>query len=71
MLNYLYQTNDRKRNNELVNMINGGLKDLKEEIKEMSEEEREIEKPDKIVEIVKEILTTRERFKNSNTTANA
>ena len=56
MLNYLYQTNDRKRNNELVNMINGGLKDLKEEIKEMSEEEREIEKPDKIVEIVEEIL---------------
>ena len=56
MLNYLYQANDRKRNNELVNMINGGLKDLKEEIKEMSEEEREIEKPDKIVEIVEEIL---------------
>ena len=56
MLNYRYQTNDRKRNNELVNMINGGLKDLKEEIKEMSEEEREIEKPDKIVEIVEEIL---------------
>ena len=32
------------------------LKDLKEEINKMSEQERKIEKPDKIVEIVKEIL---------------
>ena len=37
-------------------MINSGLNDLKEEIKEMSEEERENEKPDNIVEIVEEIL---------------
>ena len=39
-----------------MNVINSGLKDLKEEIKEMSEEERKIEEPDKIVEIVEEIL---------------
>ena len=39
-----------------MNVINSGLKDLKEEIKEMSKEERENEKPDKIVEIVREIL---------------
>ena len=37
-------------------MINSGLKDLKEKIKEMSEEERKIEKADKIVKIVKIIL---------------
>ena len=37
-------------------MINSGLKDLKEEIKEMSEEEIKIEKPDKIIKIVEEIL---------------
>ena len=36
MLKYLYQTKDRKKNIELVNMINSGLKDLKEEIEEMS-----------------------------------
>ena len=36
MLKYLYQTKDRKKNTELVNMINSGLKDLKEEIEEMS-----------------------------------
>ena len=56
MLKYLYLTNDRKKNHELVNMINSGLKDLKKEIKKMSKEERKIEKPDKIVKIVKKIL---------------
>ena len=56
MLKYLYQTNDRKKNHELVNMINSGLKDLKKEIKKMSKEKRKIEKPDKIVKIVKKIL---------------
>ena len=56
MLKYLYQTNDRMKNNELVNVINSGLKDLKEEIKKMSEEEKEIEDPESIVEIVEEIL---------------
>ena len=56
MLKYLYQTNDRKKNNELVSMINSGLKDLKEEINKMSEEEKENEKPDKIVEIFRQIL---------------
>ena len=71
LLKDLYKTNDKEKNNKLVSMISSGLKDLRKEIKEMSEEEREIEKPDKVVEIVKKILTTRKRFKNSNTTANA
>ena len=56
MLKYLYQTNDKEKNNELVNMINNGLKDLKETIKNMSKKERKIEKPDKIVKILKKIL---------------
>ena len=56
MYKNLYEINDRKENNKLVNVIRSGLKDLKKEIKEMSKEEREIETPDKIVEIVKEIL---------------
>ena len=37
-------------------MINSGLKDLKKEINKMSEDEKEIEKPDKIVEIVEEVI---------------
>ena len=56
MLKNLYQINDKKKKNKLVNVINSGLKDLKEEIKEMSEEERKIEEPDQIVKIVDEIL---------------
>ena len=56
MLMYLNKTNDKEKNNELVNMINSGLKDLKEEIKKMSEEEKEIEDPESIVETVEEIL---------------
>ena len=38
-----------------MNVINSGLKDLKEEIK-ISEEEINTEKPDKIVKIVEDIL---------------
>ena len=56
MLKNLDQINDKEKNNKLVNVINSGLKDLKEEIKKMSEEERKIEKPDEIVKIVREIL---------------
>ena len=52
MLKYLYQPNDRKKNHDLVNIINSGLKDLKKEIKNMSKEERKIEESDKIVKIV-------------------
>ena len=51
----------KQKNNDLVNVIKSGLKDLKKEIKEMSKEEREIEKPDKIVEIVEEILKFNEQ----------
>ena len=52
MFKYLNKTNDIEKNNELVNVINSGLKDLKEEIKNMSEKEKEIEDPESIVEIV-------------------
>ena len=36
MLKDLFGTNNKKKNNDLVNVIKSGLKDLKEEIKEMS-----------------------------------
>ena len=39
-----------------MSVINSGLKDLKKEIEEMSKEKRENKKPNKIVEIVEEIL---------------
>ena len=56
ILAYLNKTNDTEKNNKLVNLINSGLKDLKEEIKKMSEVEIENEDPELLVEIVEKIL---------------
>ena len=56
MLMLLNKTNDTEKNNKLVNLINSGLKDLKEEIKKMSKEEKEIEDPESIVKIVEKIV---------------
>ena len=56
IFNSLNSINDIENKNKLVNVINSGLKDLKEEIKKMPGEERKIEKPDKIAKIVDEIL---------------
>ena len=52
----LYETKDEKKNNDLVEKIKNRWSDLKDEIKKMSEDEKETEKPDKILEIVEEIL---------------
>ena len=56
MLKDLYRTNDKYKNNELVNVIKSGFSDLKNEIENMGEEEKEIEKPNKITDIVEETL---------------
>ena len=57
LLKNLYKTNDKEENGLLVNVINNGLEDLKKEINKMSEKEKDIEKPDKIVDIVEDILS--------------
>ena len=73
LLKDLYKINDKEQNSKLVNVINSGLKDFKEEIKKMPEKEKEIEDSELIVEIVEEILkfneqkSTRTRHKNINT----
>ena len=56
MLKTLYNLNDRKKNNQLVNIIENGLSDFKNEIKKLSEDEIEIEKPYKMVDNIEEIL---------------
>ena len=56
MLKVLYNTNDKKKKNDLINVIKSGLRDLKEVIKKMSVDEKEIEKPSEIVDIVETIL---------------
>ena len=52
----LYKANDKEKNKLLVSVINNRLKDLKKEITKMSGDEKNIEKPDKILEIVDDIL---------------
>ena len=52
----LYETKDKRKNNELVELIKIRWSNLKDEIKKMSKKEIENEKPDKILKIVKEIL---------------
>ena len=61
MLQYLYMAKDRKKNTKLVKSLNKALKDLEEEVVNMSDEEKESKKPEKIVEIVKEILNFNEQ----------
>ena len=61
MLKYLNKTNDKEKNNELVNVVNSGLEDLKEETEKMSKEEKEIEDPESIIKIVEEILKFNEQ----------
>ena len=56
MLKDLYKTNDKYKNNCLVNVIKSGFSGLKNKIKNISEEEKEIEKPNEIIDIVEEIL---------------
>ena len=46
-----------------VNLIRNGSRNLKEEIKEMGKDEKRIERPDKIVEIVENILEFNEQNK--------
>ena len=60
-LNNLFLKNDIEMKNQLVNLINSGLKDLKEKIKKMPKAEIDIEKPDKIVNIVEKILKFNEQ----------
>ena len=56
ILKAVYTTNNRRKNEELVNVIKSGLSDLKNKIEEMSTDESEIEKPYKIVNIAEKIL---------------
>ena len=56
MFKAIYTTNDRKKNDDLVDIINRGVNNFKNEIENMFEEEKEIEKPNEIVDIVEKII---------------
>ena len=63
MLKVVYITNNRRKNEKLVNVVKNGLSDLKDEIKEMSENEIEKEKPYKIVNIVERFVSLIDKIK--------
>ena len=52
----LYETKDKKKNSMLVEEIKNRWSNLKDETKKISKEETENEKPNQILETVKEIL---------------
>ena len=56
MLKAVYITNDRRKIDDLANLITSGLNDFKNEIENMNEEEKEIDKPNQIVDIAKKFL---------------
>ena len=57
-LMFLNKKNDTGKKNQLVNLINSGLKDLKEEIKKMSETEIKTEEPESIVNVFKRFVSS-------------
>ena len=62
---YLYKTKNTDKNNELVNVIKSGLRDLEKDIEEMGNDVEEIDKPDEIVDIVgKNIINNIKKDKN-------
>ena len=52
----LFEMKDKKRNNDFVKEIKNRWSKLKDDVEEMSEDEKENKNPDKMLEIVKEIL---------------
>ena len=56
MLKLLHNTDSKKKNKDLVNMIKRGLSDLKDEFEKMSEDEKTFEQPDEIVNLVGRIF---------------
>ena len=56
MAKKLYETKNKKKKNELVELIKTRWSDLKDEIEKMSEDEIKSERPHKILQIVKSIF---------------
>ena len=61
----LFETKNKNKNSEFVELTKVRWSNLKDEIKEMSKEEIEIEKPDKILKIVEEILNFNKKIKKN------
>ena len=56
MLQAVSNTNSKRKNSKLVDLIKSRLNDLKRETEEMSKDEIKVDKKDKIVDIAEKIL---------------
>ena len=56
LVKIIYETKNKNKNHNLVEEIKNRRSNLKDEVEKMSEDEKQIEQPDKIENIVKEIL---------------
>ena len=65
MAKKLFETKNKKENNQLVELIRVGWSNLKDEIGKMSEDEKETEKPDKMLENVEEIMIFNKKIENN------
>ena len=61
----LYETKDKNKNNDFVNVIKSGLGDLKDEIEKMSEGEKKLENQIKYQKLLKKFLILIKKFKNN------
>ena len=66
MAKKLFETKNKKENNELVKLIRVRWSNLKDEIEKISEEEIEIEKPDEILKIVEKILNFNKKIQTKS-----
>ena len=63
MLKYVHRTNNKYKNNDLVNVIKSGLSDLKNEIENIDKKEKEIKKPAEIVADIREFSNQNQQGK--------
>ena len=61
----LYETKDKNKNNDFVNVIQSGLGDLKDEIEKMSEGENKLKNQIKYQKLLKKFLILIKKFKNN------
>ena len=65
MLKTLYKLNDKKKNNQLVEVINSRLRDFKEEIEDMNEKQKNLKNHIKQQILLKKSLN-RKNLMNKN-----
>ena len=61
----LYETEDKNKNNDFVNVIKSGLGDLKDDIEKMSEGEKKLKNQIKYQKLLRKFLILIKKFKKN------